>query len=69
MIMIMMIRMMMIMMTVDDGDDDEDDCFIVMKVILVKGVISCDVSPVAMFIIKCKIRFIFNCQRKTLPEA
>ena len=44
---------MMMMMKVDDdgdGDDDNDDCYLlVMKVILVKEVMSCDVSPVAMF--------------------
>ena len=28
----------------------DDDCCLVMKVILVKEVISCDVSPVAMFL-------------------
>ena len=28
-----------------------DDCYIVMKFILVKEVMSCDVSPVAMFIV------------------
>ena len=27
----------------------DDDCYLVMKVILVKEVMSCDVSPVAMF--------------------
>ena len=36
--------MVMMMMKVYDGDG-----FSVMKVILVKEVISCDVSPVAMF--------------------
>ena len=49
---------MMMMMKVDDEDDGdvdndgevcEDDCYLVMKVILVKEVMSCDVSPVAMF--------------------
>ena len=30
-------------------EDDHDDGYLVMKVILVKEVISCDVSPVAMF--------------------
>ena len=29
-----------------------DDCYLVMKVMLVKEVMSCDVSPVAMFIFK-----------------
>ena len=36
----------------DDGDGDNDcdyDCYLVMKVILVKEVMSCDTSPVAMF--------------------
>ena len=36
--------MMMVMMNVCD-----DDCCLVMKVILVKEVMSCDVSPVVMF--------------------
>ena len=38
---------MIMMMKVDD---DDDDCDLVMKVILVKEVMSCDVSPVAMFL-------------------
>ena len=42
----------------DDGDDCDgdndvnvcaDDCYLVMKVLLVKEVMPCDVSPVAMF--------------------
>ena len=37
---------MMVMMMVNICDDD---CYLVMKVILVKEVMSCDVSPVAMF--------------------
>ena len=47
---------MIIMMKVDDDDDVTmmvsicgDDCDLVMNVILVKEVMSCDVSPVAMF--------------------
>ena len=40
---------MMIMMKVDDDDDDGCCQCIVMKVILVKEVMSCDISPVAMF--------------------
>ena len=39
-----MIMMMMMMMKVND-----DDGYLVMKVILVKEVISCDVSPAEMF--------------------
>ena len=38
--------MMMVTMMVNVCDDD---CYLVMKVILVKEVMSCDVSPVAMF--------------------
>ena len=38
--------MMMVTMMVSVCDDD---CYLVMKVILVKEVMSCDVSPVAMF--------------------
>ena len=40
------------MMMNGDGDNDgerDDDCYLVMKVILVKEVMSCDVLPVAMF--------------------
>ena len=39
----------MMMKVVFDNDDDDDDGYLVMKVILVKEVMSCDVSPVAMF--------------------
>ena len=42
-----MVMMMTMMVNVCD-----DDCYLVMKVILVKEVMSCDVSPVAMFFIK-----------------
>ena len=42
----MMMMMVMVTMMVKICDDD---CYIVMKVILVKEVMSCDVSPVAMF--------------------
>ena len=41
---------MMIMMKVDDDDDDGCCQCIVMKVILVKEVMSCDVLPVAIYI-------------------
>ena len=41
--------MMMVTMKVNVCDDD---CYLVMKVILVKEVMSCDVSPVAMFRLK-----------------
>ena len=50
---------MIMMMKVDDDDDGDgdndgehcdDDCDLVMKFILVKEVMSCDVSPVAMFL-------------------
>ena len=41
---------MMIMMKVDDDDDDGCCQCIVMKVILVKEVMSCDVLPVAICI-------------------
>ena len=46
-----------LMMMNGDGDNDglpnvcDDDCYLVMKVILVKEVMSCDVSPVAMFFV------------------
>ena len=40
----MMMVMVTIMVNICDGD-----CYLVMKVILVKEVMSCDVSPVAMF--------------------
>ena len=42
--MMMMMVMVTIMVNICDGD-----CYLVMKVILVKEVMSCDVSPVAMF--------------------
>ena len=42
----MMMVMVMVTMMVNVCDDD---CYLVMKVILVKEVMSCDVSPVAMF--------------------
>ena len=41
-----MMMVMVMMMMVNDCDDD---CYLVMKVILVKEVMSCDVSPVGMF--------------------
>ena len=41
-----MMVMVMVTMMVNVCDDD---CYLVMKVILVKEVMSCDVSPVAMF--------------------
>ena len=44
MMMMMMVVVMMMMMKVDD-----DNGYLVMKVILVKEVISCDVLPVVMF--------------------
>ena len=40
-----MMMMMVVMVNVCD-----DDCYLVMKVILVKEVMSFDVSPVAMFV-------------------
>ena len=43
----MMMVMVMVTMMVNVCDDD---CYLVMKVTLVKEVMSCDVSPVAMFI-------------------
>ena len=43
----MMMVMVMVTMMVNVCDDD---CYLVMKVILVKEVMSCDVSPVAMFL-------------------
>ena len=45
----MVIMMVMVTMMVNVCDDD---CYLVIKVILVKEVMSCDVSPVAMFISK-----------------
>ena len=44
--MVMMMMMVMVTMMVNICDDD---CDIMMKVVLVKEVMSCDVSPVAMF--------------------
>ena len=44
----MMMMMVMVTMMVHLCDDD---CYLVMKVILVKEVMSCDVSPVAMFLV------------------
>ena len=42
--------MMMVMVTMMVNVCDDDCCqYLVMKVILVKEVMSCDVSPVAMF--------------------
>ena len=38
------------MMKLDHVNDDDDDGYLVMKFILVKEVISCDVAPVAMFL-------------------
>ena len=46
----MMMMMVMVTMMVNICDDD---CDLVMKVILVKEVMSCDVSPVAMFLLEC----------------
>ena len=42
--------MMMVMVTMMVNVCD-DDCYLVMKVILVKEVMSCDVLPVAMFLV------------------
>ena len=51
----MMIMMVMVTMMVDVCDDD---CYLVMKVTLDKEVMSCDVSPVAMFSYeKCQKNF------------
>ena len=44
-----MMMMVMVTMMVNICDDD---CDLVIKVILVKEVMSCDVSPVAMFFMK-----------------
>ena len=44
--MMMMIVMVTLMVNICD-----DDCDLVMKVILVKEVMSCDVLPVAMFLV------------------
>ena len=43
--------MMMIMMVTMMVNICDDDCVLVMKVILVKEVMSCDILPVAMFFI------------------
>ena len=43
--------MVMVTMMVNVCDDD---CYLVMKVILVKEVMFCDVSPVAMFMAEIK---------------
>ena len=55
--MIMMMMMMVVMVTRMVNIYD-DDCDIVMNVILVKEVMPCDVSPVAMFdiYINCLLR-------------
>ena len=45
----MVMIMVMVTMMVNICDDD---CDLVIKVILVKEVMSCDVSPVAMFLIQ-----------------
>ena len=42
--------MMMVMVTMMVNVCDDDDCYLVMKVILVKEAMSCDVSPLAIFI-------------------
>ena len=44
----MMMMMVMVTMMVNVCDDD---CCLVIKVILVKEVMSCDVLPVAMFLV------------------
>ena len=41
--------MMMVMVTIM-GNICDGDCYLVMKVILINEVMSCDVSPVAMFL-------------------
>ena len=51
--MVMVTMMVTMMVNVCD-----DDCYLVMKVILVKEVMSCDVSPVAMFLKNGKIEYI-----------
>ena len=45
-----MMMMMMVVMETMMVNICNDDCDIVIKVILVKEVMSCDVSPVAMFL-------------------
>ena len=52
----MMMMMVIVTMMVNICDDD---CYLVMKVILVKEVMSCDVSPVAMFSFKSVFLDIF----------
>ena len=47
--------MVMVTMMVNVCDDD---CCLVMKVILVKEVMSCDVSPVAMFFVELANKWI-----------
>ena len=55
----MMIMMVMVTIMVNICDDD---CCLVMKVILVNEVLSCDVSPVAMFFIEFQVPVIrTNC--------
>ena len=49
--------MVMVTMMVNVCDDD---CYLVMKVTLVKEVMSCDVSPVAMFKINLPTK-VCNC--------
>ena len=51
----MMMEMVSMMANVCD-----DDCYLVMKVILLKEVMSCDVSPVAMFLLGHHIQKIHN---------
>ena len=46
--------MMMVVMVTMMVNVCDDDCYLVMKIILVKEVMSCDVSPVAMFCLKVK---------------
>ena len=48
----MMMMMAIVTMMVNVCDDD---CYLVMKAILVKEVMSCDVSPVAMFLKKNEV--------------
>ena len=45
----MMMMMMMVVMVIMMVNVCDDDCYLVMKVILAKEVMSCDVSAVAMF--------------------
>ena len=61
--------MMMVMVTIMVNVCD-DDCYLVMKVILVKEVISCDVSPVAMFCKGFPVRCVLIIKQiKTLSSA